>query len=627
VAKRPSFRSKKKKTDVKDRPPLDRKKRGRFSDKKPKPARAEETSNAIVVGLVQKAKFGWALIPSNRRNKNDYFLKNAALAEKFDGHLVVAKTSANTKQGRIEAVIEKSIGTKDDPHNLSLIALHAHQVPTEFPDEVVKEAEAAKPVMLGDREDLRSVPLVTIDGEDARDFDDAVFAEKTDQNGWHLIVAIADVAHYVRPGSALDREAYRRGNSTYLPDRVVPMLPEALSNELCSLKPNVERACMAAHIWIDEEGEITRWRFTRGLMKSHARLTYEQVQNALDGNPDGTIAPLFEPIIKPLYEAYRCLMRARVKRGTLELDLPERKVLLNKDGTVKAIVRRQQMDSHKLIEEFMIAANVAAAAQLENKGGVCLYRIHDKPTEIKQEVLREFLESLDISLIAGKQLHPRMLTHILENAAGKPHAQVVNEMILRTQSQAVYSPENVGHFGLALAKYAHFTSPIRRYADLVVHRGLIRINKLGDDGLSDEQQKKLKETGEHISDTERRSVTVEREVVDRYTSLFLADKIETIFPARISGVSRYGLFVRLDETGADGIVPFKVLPHDYYQLDEKRQALVGQRTGRIFQIGMPVKAQLDNADPLTGAMAFKIIEDSKPDKTQKKHARAKAHRN
>ncbi|NTU77755.1 MAG: VacB/RNase II family 3'-5' exoribonuclease, partial [Alphaproteobacteria bacterium] len=427
--------------------------------------------------------------------------------------------------------------------------------------------------------------------------------------GWHLIVAIADVAHYVRRGGALDGEAYQRGNSTYFPDRVVPMLPEALSNELCSLKPQVERACMAAHMWLDRAGELVRWQFVRGVMKSRARLTYEQAQAAMDGQPDKVTAPLLDSVLRPLYGAYACLMQARLNRGTLELDLPERKVELGKDGHVKAIKVRERLDSHKLIEEFMIAANVAAAAQLENKGGVCLYRIHDKPNEIKLTALRDFLDSLGINLVPAKQLHPRMLTHILELAAGGPHAEVVNEVMLRTQAQAVYSPENIGHFGLALAKYAHFTSPIRRYADLVVHRGLIRACKLGPDGLTDDEIAQLADIGEHISNTERRSATAEREAVDRFTTMFLADKVGTVFAARISGVARFGLFARLDETGADGIIPFQALPHDFYNHDEKRHALVGQRKGRVYQLAQAVKVRLLLAEKLTGSLQFEVVED------------------
>ena len=560
-----------------------------------------------VVGVLSKATNGWRLLSTNRKDRGEYILHAKTNFHLEEGHLALAEAAhSNRRFGQREAKLIEVLGDMNAVGAVSLIAIATHDLQDEFDRETLAEADAARPVTLDNRTDLRKIPLVTIDGQDARDFDDAVFAEP-DGDGWHLIVAIADVAHYVKPGSALDRTAYERGNSTYFPDRVVPMLPEALSNELCSLKPHVERACMAAHLWLDKAGELTRWQFVRGVMKSHARLTYDQVQYAMDGRPDATTAPLLEPVIKPLYAAFKCLLGARVKRGTLELDLPERKVEIE-NGKVKAIKVRDRFDSHKLIEEFMITANVAAAAQLEGKGGVCLYRIHDKPTELKLEGLRDFLNSLGISLVPKKELHSRFLTQILENSAGGPHAQVVNEMMLRSQAQAVYSPENIGHFGLALAKYAHFTSPIRRYADLVVHRGLIRALKLGDDGLTENEIARLEKIAERISNTERTSAAAERDATDRFITLFMMDRVGATFPARISGVARFGLFARLDETGADGIIPINSLPQDYYFHDEKRQALVGKRTRRTYQLAQPVVVKLETADRLTGSMQFSIVQ-------------------
>lgn len=578
-------------------------------------SKAEEQKPArplsqTIVGVIVKTRFGWTLETTNRRDKEQYIIRNPAKAEQLAGSLVAAKRTKNVKKGRQEVELTEALGNPDDPRAISLIAIHANEIPDRFPDEVLAEAEKLTGTPLdGKRTDLRALPLVTIDGPDSRDFDDAVFAEK-DGDGWHLLVAIADVAQYVRPGSALDAEAYRRGNSTYFPDCVVPMLPEALSNDLCSLIPHEDRACLAVHLWIDKAGELTRWQFVRGTMKSHARLTYEQAQAAKDGKPDQTTKPLLAKVIEPLYGAFACLLDARVKRGTLDLDLPERKVEIAEDGAVKAITIRERLDSHRLIEEFMVLANVAAAVQLEGKGGTCLYRVHDKPTEIKLEALRDFLDTLGISLAPGKQLHPRMLTQVLENAAGTEQAQVVNEIMLRSQAQAVYSHENIGHFGLALAKYAHFTSPIRRYADLIVHRGLIRACGLGSGGLTEKEIAKLEEIAAHISGTERRSVMAEREAVDRFVALFLTNKVGAVFEARISGVARFGLFARLDESGADGILPFKALPYDYYELDEKRQALVGQRTKRSFQLGEKVRVRLEETDRLTGSMSFSLVIDS-----------------
>ncbi|MDE2030470.1 MAG: ribonuclease R, partial [Alphaproteobacteria bacterium] len=575
------------------------KRRQKTHNQKTRIVRERREESTRIVGVVSKTSNGWKVESTNRRERGEYVLHAKGRFQLEEGQIVVAeKVKSRHRFGR-EAKLIEILGDVNAAGAVSMIAIATHDIPTVFPKEAVAEADAAKPVLLGNRTDLRDIPLVTIDGADARDFDDAVFAEPHN-GGWHLIVAIADVAHYVRAGGALDKTAYERGNSAYFPDRVVPMLPEALSNELCSLKPKVERACMAAHLWIDKAGELTKWQFVRGLMKSHARLTYEQAQAAVDGKPDDVTRPLLDPVLKNLYGAFRCLLSARGKRGTLELDLPERKVEIE-NGKVKSIKIRERLDSHRLIEEFMITANVAAAAQLEGKGGVCLYRVHDKPTEMKLEGLRDFLDSIGISLVPERQLHPRFLTQILENAAGTEHAQVVNEMMLRSQSQAIYSPENIGHFGLALAKYAHFTSPIRRYADLVVHRGLIRACKLGEDGLTEKEIEKLEDIADHISTTERRAAQAERDATDRFVTLFMADRVGAVFPARISGVARFGLFARLDETGADGIIPMSSLPDDYYFHDEKRQALIGRRTKKTYQLAQKVTVRLEQADRLTGS--------------------------
>ena len=584
-------------------------KRARERGAAAKPAPRERMESTRVIGVLARQGKNWILQSTNRKERGDYTLRAKPDFKLEEGFLAVAEKVSTGRWRAREAKLIEILGDMNAPGVVSLIAIATHDIPDEFPKEAVAEAEAARPVTLEGRTDLRPLPLVTIDGANARDFDDAVFAEK-DGEGWHLIVAIADVSHYVKPGSALDITAYERGNSTYFPDRVVPMLPEELSNDLCSLKPHVDRACLAAHLWLDKQGELIRWQFVRGVMKSHARLTYEQAQAAKDGRPEDTTRPLIEKVIEPLYGAFLCLLQARGKRGTLELDLPERKVEIENDK-VKSVNVHERLDSHRLIEEFMITANVAAAAQLEGKGGICLYRIHDKPTELKLEGLRDFLDTLGISLVPKKQLHPKFLTQILENAAGKPHAQVVNEMMLRSQSQAIYSPENIGHFGLALAKYAHFTSPIRRYADLIVHRGLIRACRLGSDGLTEREIEKLEDIADHISTTERRSAAAERDATDRFVTLFMADRVGATFPAHISGVARFGLFARLDETGADGIIPINTLPDDFYVHNEKQQALIGRRTKRVFQLAQPVLVKLTQADRLTGSMALAIVEDKK----------------
>jgi ribonuclease R len=603
--------SKKKNDKNKSRKDEKKKRRheGRGSKNQGPAPSADEKTTAI--GVVARTKTGWTLLSADKRDKEKYVLRNASLAEANEGALVRVTASKASRGGKTEAVIDNVIGAPDDPKTISEIALQANAIPSIFPPAALAEAKRARPVELGAREDLRAIPLVTIDGEDARDFDDAVFAEP-DQDGFHMIVAIADVAHYVKAGSALDDEAQLRGNSTYLPDRVVPMLPEELSNGLCSLKPNEDRACLAAHIWISAKGEILRGGFSRALMRSAARLTYNQVQRTLDGHADGVPHDLAKTVIEPLHAAYRCLAEARERRGTLELDLPERRVALNDDGTVKAIELRRQTEANKLIEEFMIAANVLAATTLRGTG-MCIYRVHDAPGEIKMGDLAAFLETLGIHLPKQHDLTPAQLTHVLEMTAKSPLAPIVHEMMLRSLAQAVYSPENIGHFGLALPEYAHFTSPIRRYADLIVHRALIRKLGLGKDGLNETQQEKLSAIATHISGTERTSAMAERDAVDRFTALYLAERVGVTFDAHVSGATRFGLFIRTQNEGAEGLVPFNALPGgDYYNLDQKRQALVGERTGRVFQLGQEVKAKLEEADPLTGAIRFSIIDPEAP---------------
>jgi ribonuclease R len=415
----------------------------------------------------------------------------------------------------------------------------------------------------------------------------------------------------VRPEDALDRVAEERGNSVYFPDRVVPMLPEALSNELCSLKPNVERACLAVHLWIDDNGHVHRHRFLRGLMRSAARLTYEEVQEAIDGRPNATTAALVGPVLKPLYGAYAALDKARRKRGTLDLDLPERRILLDETGKVARIEPRARLDSHKLIEEFMIAANVAAAETLERLRRPCLYRVHDAPDPTKLEALREFLHGIGIpglALAKGQVVRPRHFNEILRRVADTPYVTLVPQLVLRSQAQAVYSPMNIGHFGLALRRYAHFTSPIRRYADLIVHRALIAALSLP--AASDEpvSGKDLANLGEQVSMTERRAAAAERNAADRYVAAFLADRVGASFQARINGVTRAGLFVTLAETGADGLIPMRSLPGDYYDHDEAHHRLIGRRSRNSFTLGDEVEVRLAEANTVTGSLRFDLLE-------------------
>ena len=521
------------------------------------------------------------------------------------GDLVQAEVLEGRRLGLREARVVERLGSVDEPRALSLIAIHDHGIPYRFSAEALGEADATGSAPLDDRDDMRHVPLVTIDGEDARDFDDAVWAEPDPDGGFHLIVAIADVAWYVRPGSALDRAAYERGNSAYFPDRVVPMLPEALSNGWCSLKPNEDRPCLVAHLWIDDDGTLSRHRFARALMRSRARLTYDQVQAAADGSPDPTCEPLMAEVIRPLYAAYRALDKARRQRGVLELDVPERKVMLAPDGRVERIGVRTRFDSHKLIEEFMIAANVASAEALEAKHQPAMYRIHSEPTIEKLEAFCEFAETFSMSLPRGQAIRPAHFNRLLAKIAGTKDEAMFNQVVLRTQAQAAYAPTNIGHFGLALRRYCHFTSPIRRYADLVVHRALIGGLRLGAGGLAGTPD--LAVIAEHISATERRAMTAERDTVDRFCAAYLADRIGSRFPGKINGVTRFGLFVTLDEIGADGLVPVSGLPNDYYDHDPARHRLVGRRHHRVYRLGEPVEVVLVEADAPSGGMIFRLV--------------------
>ena len=565
-----------------------------------------------VLGIYELGPAGGRLRPTDRRVKTEFRIARDDSDGAKSGDLVLAEVLHTHRAGLLQARVVERLGHLDEPRSITLISIHEHDLPTEFTAAALAQADAAAPVGPAGRTDLRDLPLITIDGADARDFDDAVWAapdpEPRNPGGWRLVVAIADVAHYVRPGDALDGCAYDRGNSVYFPDRAVPMLPPALSNELCSLKPDEDRGCLAAELWIDRDGNPLRHRFLRGLMRSAARLTYEQVQQARDGIADDTAGPLVGTAIAPLYGAFQALLAARARRGTLELEIPERQVVLGPDGRVARIEPRQRLDSHRLIEEFMIAANVAAAETLEAKRRPCMYRVHDAPDPAKVEALRDFLATLGLALARGQVMRAAIFTRVLERAAETPYAAMVHGLVLRSQSRAVYSPENIGHFGLALHRYCHFTSPIRRYADLLVHRALIAGLELGPGGLPPAAGDAFADIGVHISATEQRAAAAERDAVDRYTVAFLADRVGASFHGRINGVTRFGLFVTLDDSGADGLVPIGSLPNDYYVHDETRHALVGRRSGRTYALGLAVLVRLVEAEPVTGGLVLHLLE-------------------
>ena len=564
-----------------------------------------------IVGVYTQVSGNGRLLPTDKRQRHEYQIRADAAAGARPGELVEAEVLPGRRGGLREAKVLERLGAADEPRSASLIAIHANDIPDRFSDAALKQADAARPVTdLGGREDLRGVPLVTMDGADARDFDDAIWAAPDDDpnnpGGWKLMVAIADVAHYVRHRDALDREARNRGNSVYFPDRVVPMLPHALSSDLCSLRPEEDRPVLALAIVIDKNGQKQSHRFMRGIMRSAARLIYEDVQGAVDGNETDFDADLRREVIQPLYGAWRALMKARTKRGPLDLDLPELQIKLGEDGSVESVQHRARHDSHRVVEEYMILANVCAAETLEQHRLACMYRIHDEPDRERLYGLRDFLRSLDMNLALGQNMRPEVFNQILKRAAESPHFEAINQAILRSQAQARYSPDNIGHFGLGLKRYAHFTSPIRRYADLLVHRGLIRALKLGEGGLSEEEIESFEQTAEHISNTERRAMTAERDANDRYLAAFLADRIGATFGGRVSGVTGAGLFVRLDETGADGLVPISTLGDEYFRFDETRQTLTGDRTGRSFRLGDSVRVALREASPVTGGLIFSI---------------------
>ena len=583
----------------------------------------DEETTARVIKLIDRAKHralgifrgmpsgGGRLVPIDKKQLGrELTIASSDTAGATDGDLVAVEVARHGRFGLPSAKVVERLGSLKSERAVSLIAIHAHGIPHVFSQAALAEADACAPAALDGREDWREVPFVTIDPPDAKDHDDAVHAtpdpDPRNRGGFIVSVAIADVAHYVRPGSALDRTAAERGNSVYFPDRVVPMLPERISNVLCSLREHEDRPALAVRMVIGADGRKRSHTFHRVLMRSAARLHYEQAQLAISGRTDEVTEPLVEPILQPLYAAYRAVSRARDERGPLDLDLPERKIVLKSDGTVDRIVMPARLESHRLIEEFMILANVAAAETCERGRVPLIYRVHDEPTPEKLVALREFLATLDISIAKGGVLRPDAFNRILQRVKGRDTERLVNEVVLRSQAQAEYSPENFGHFGLNLRRYAHFTSPIRRYADLVVHRAIIRALKLGSDGLPpDTDVRSLAEVAANISATERRAMKAERETADRLIAHFLADRVGAVFDGHISGVTRAGLFVELDETGADGLVPARHIGDEYFRFNEAGRAMVGRSA--TYRLGDPVTVELVEAAPVAGALRFKLV--------------------
>ncbi len=573
------------------------------------------------------------IVPIDRRAK-ELTVQPGGEAGARDGELVTIEVAYSGRYRLPQAKVIERIGDVLSENAISLVAREEHGIAYVFPPEVIAETESIQPLDSSTndswREDWRDLPLITIDPPDARDHDDAVHAMADPDNpGGHVvIVAIADVAWYVRSTSNLDREAVKRGNSVYFPGRVVPMLPERISNDLCSLRQGEDRPAMAVRMTFDADGRKTSHRFHRVMMRSAAKLSYDEAQAAIDGTPGKRTTPLLKPILKPLWAAYRTLAKARDARQPLAINMPERKVVLTASGAVDRITVPPRLDAHRLIEEFMIQANVCAAETLESKRAPLVYRIHDEPTYEKLEALRDFLGSLDMRFSKSGTVRPQNFNHVLAKFEGTANAILVNEVVLRSQAQAEYGIDNIGHFGLNLRRYAHFTSPIRRYADLIVHRALIAALKLGPGGMLAGDEPRLERIAGEISLAERRATKAERDTLDRLIAAWLAERVGARFAGHIRGVTRAGLFVELDETGADGFVPISTLGKDYFEYHADHHRLVGRETGETFRLGDAVEVRLVEALPFAGAMRFEMESEGHfpARKDRKTSAGGKSHR-
>lgn len=562
-------------------------------------ARSEEQ----VLGVVHEEGGRLYLQGVEKKDRHSYPISERNGAE--PGDLVLANKAG--KPPRIFAHVTERLGDPFAPRSFSLIAIHRHGIPNVFSDDLLAEAERVSKQPLGDREDLRHLPIVAIDPADARDHDDAVWATPDDdpknEGGWKAVVAIADVSFYVRPGSELDREARKRGNSVYFPDRVVPMLPEILSAEVCSLKEGEDRAALACHLQVGKHGELKSWRFSRAVVSIAANIAYEDAQAAIDGK---TEHPLTEAALKPLWDCWRALNKAREKREPLDLDLPERRIVLDEMGRILSVAPRERLDAHKLIEDYMIAANVAAAKALEVKKAPVMYRIHEPPAREKLVALKEYLKTFDMEFALGQVIKPATFNRILEQVGEADFRDEVMQQVLRSQTQAYYGPQNAGHFGLSLGSYAHFTSPIRRYADLIVHRSLVDAYKLGPGGLTPEEAASMERIGESISTLERRAMEAERETIDRYVAAYLSAHVGEVLEARITGVQNFGFFATIEGIGGDGIVPVRDLGTEYFRYDEASQRLIGDDTGTSFALGQRLPLRLAEANPISGALRFEL---------------------
>src|SRR3954470_9251200 len=576
-------------------------------------------SAELALGVVKQEGDRFWLSPVDKKERRELFISDLKDAE--PGDLVLCEVSG--RPPRVSARVDAVLGDPFAPRSFSLIAIHKHGLRHEFAQEAIDEAHRVAKLPLGDREDLTHLPIIAIDPEDARDHDDAIWAEADREGGWNAVVAIADVSFYVRPGSALDKEARARGNSVYFPDRVVPMLPEELSADICSLKQDEDRAAMACHLQISKDGEIKSWRFTRAKVRIAANIAYEDAQAAIDAAGEERVEvsspvcfmpevegpvpqELVEKALKPLWGCWRALFAARQKRDPLELDLPERRVMLDEKGRIMSIAPRDRLDAHRLVEDYMIAANVAAARALEAKKAPVMYRVHEPPSREKLVALKDYLKTFGIEFALGQVVKPETFNRIITRLGEADARPQIMEQILRTQTQAVYGPQNHGHFGLALGSYAHFTSPIRRYADLIVHRALVRAYRLGEGGLTDEEAASMDGIGELISNLERRAMVAERETMDRYVAAYLSDQVGALVKCRITGVQPFGFFATVEGLGGDGLVPAATLGRDYYRYDEASQSLIGDESGESFTLGQRLTLRLAEANPVSGGLRFEI---------------------
>ncbi|WP_414902657.1 ribonuclease R [Sphingomonas flavalba] len=559
----------------------------------------------LMLGVLREESGRWWLQGVEKKERRDFPVSDHGEAEA--GDLVLAERTG--RPPRVTARVTQRLGDPFEPRSFSLIAIHKLGIPDVFSDAALEEAGEVAGQALGAREDLRDLPIVAIDPADARDHDDAVWAAPDGEGGWRAIVAIADVSFYVRPGSTLDREARKRGNSVYFPDRVVPMLPEMLSAGICSLKAGEDRAALACHLTISKQGKVSGWRFTRAVVRLAANIAYEDAQAAIDGGETSVPAALTDAALKPLWGCWQALAKARDARGPLDLDLPERRIVLDEKGRILSVAPRERLDAHKLIEDYMIAANVAAAKALEAKGAPVMYRVHEPPSREKLVALKDYLATFDVPLALGQVIRPATFNRVIEMVGDAAFRPQVMEQILRTQTQAYYAPANAGHFGLALGSYAHFTSPIRRYADLLVHRALVGAYRLGEGELTAKEMATMAQTGETISQLERRAMEAERDTVDRYVAAYLAERVGEVVTARITGVQPFGFFAAVEGLGGDGLVPASTLGREYFRYDESEHSLTGEDSLTRYVIGQTLALKLAAADPVSGALRFEVIDN------------------